>query len=45
MDENEQQLECYIHQPPLNLFILEDLEEKNKICMRKKTEQIKNNIS
>jgi len=39
MDENEQQHEYYIHQPPLNVFILEDLEEE------KKTEQIKNNSS
>jgi uncharacterized membrane-anchored protein len=33
MDENEQQLEYYIHPLPLNVFILENLE--------KETEQIK----
>jgi hypothetical protein len=41
MDENEQQLEYYIHPLPLNVFILENLEKEIK-CLRKRNGTNKN---
>jgi hypothetical protein len=40
MVENAQQLEYCIHQPPLNVFILEDLQGEIEFLTKKETEQI-----